>query len=129
MYDDRDSEERSGGERGPKRAGDVLIPVPWGNGSVRFPAKYLSSALIFVMMGGGILYMLREHDLGQRTALAEAIVSRDHKLDSVIKKQDDLNDNMEIMIYVLSRPEDERKRMNLTMPAAMRRKLLDNERP
>jgi hypothetical protein len=111
-----------------RREEDLSIKGPLG-WEVRANGKQVIS-LIFVLATVGILgYMIRDHDVRAAEALKEAVASRDKQLATVQRQQEELKDSVDTITYVLSLAQEDRQKLKLDMPAALRNKLLTQERP
>lgn len=109
------------------RRDDVEVSGPLG-WRVRFPARQLGGVVLVLAACGAILYMLREHDMKQTEQTQAAVVSRDAQLKQVNSQQQQLQESMDTMVYVLALSPEDRIRLKLDMPPTLRAKLLSSER-
>lgn len=102
-----DQERRNGG----RRQSDIEIDGPFGT-HVRFYGKELVTVIAFLLIAGGLGYLIFQHS--KESHDAQTLLSQNQQL---------LNQHMDEMIWILSLPEKERERLNVAMPESLRSKL------
>ena len=90
-----------------RRKSDIEIDGPFGI-KARFFGKEITSVLLLALCAFGIAYLIWQHDRN----------SGDRMLS--------LEQHMEEMVYVMSRPEKEREKLNLAMPDSLRKKVRES---
>ena len=100
-----------------RRSSDLEITGPFGLRARFFGfGKEITSVMLLVICAFGIGYLVYQHD-------RNSIDSIKH----VVENQHAIYEQMDAMIYVISLPEEERKKIKMAMPDSLRKKLRDGQ--
>lgn len=126
MSEGMDTEDEAVTQERRKPLGDVRLSAfgvrAW------IPVKAISSFGISTLGFIIIAYMLYQHNENTLKVMNESRAERMLQIERVSQQQRALQDNIDVLVYVISLPEDQRSRLNLAMPDALRTRLLDQER-
>ena len=106
------------------RQDDLEVKTPFG-WSVRAGGRQMTLVVIILLCCGFLAYMVRDHDL----RAAERAAGLDAKAETLAKNQTALVDSVDSLAFIMTLSDEERKKLRLGMPDALRRKTnYDNNR-
>lgn len=104
---------------------EVRTPMGWG---VRASGRVVSMLLLVVTAVVLIAWMIRDHDIRSAGQLADISHERSTQMLALATRQDKLQESMDVVIYILSVPPEDRVKFKLDMPPQLRARLLSQER-
>lgn len=104
---------------------EVNGPSGW---SVKVNGKQVMLVIFIGMATGVLAWMLRDHDIRSSAQIQEAAAQRKAQLELVALQQGRLQDSLDTIVYVMSISPEERARLKLDMPPALRTRMLEQER-
>lgn len=111
-----------------QREDDLEIKGPLG-WSVRASGKQVILLVGIVASAGALLWMIRDHDVRASEKVIEISTVHQQQLQQVAHQQVRLQESLDTVVYVLSLEPEDRKNLRLAMPASLRAKLVEQERP
>lgn len=92
-----------------RRSEDFFRATGPGGFSVESKGKVTTFVAVLLVMVGVVVYFMIEHDKNVQLALA--------RLENAIERSNKVSESV---IYILSKPQDERERLNLSKPSLIR---------